>query len=283
MAHPLMLLLSLLVLFVPATAHEFHLPADIYENAAGEWSVEVLSSCRSPLLGVVTFQNTTAVVDWQEEGAPEMTISGQSAVPSLSMSALADFLTKDGHELSYTVCEHQENYLGTPQRPVQVADMTTTYMRTYSGELNSPPGGSTCDGTSQRSVFIQALGAPFKTTNNKAWRVQEALYAIEIIIDTRGVKGACVGKRNTGALDSVLESKKVSRKRRAHRLLNSGVVVSKADEMTAENGIVTLRFIRRTSSVQSWFLRYNSPIVFAIVFITYRGVHAFFSARASRS
>ncbi|CAJ1028687.1 hypothetical protein Q4I30_004935 [Leishmania utingensis] len=280
MARSFVFLMSILVLATAATARELHLPADIYDNAAGEWSVEVVSLCRLPLLGTVTFKNTTAVVAWQDEGAPEMRISRQSTKSSMSVSALAEFLTKDNQKLFYAVCESQENYLATSRRPAQVAGMTTTYMKTYSGVLGRSSDESTCDSVSEHTIAIQALGAPFKRSKGKEWRMQESLYVIEIIIDTRNIKGGCAG---TGVSDTALANKKRSWKRRAHRTLSSSAVVSKADEMTAENGIVTLRFIRRSEAHQPWFLRYYTSILFATIFITYRVVHSFFSARAAKS
>ncbi|KAG5475760.1 hypothetical protein CUR178_03473 [Leishmania enriettii] len=283
MARALVFALSLLVLAAAVNARELHLPADIYDNAAGEWSVEVTSSFRLPLFGSVTFQNTTAVVNWQEEGAPVMIISRQSPDSSLSMAALADFLTRDGHELSYAVCGRQDNYLSTPQRPTQVAGMTMTYMVAYSGVPSRSLAGGTCDNTSERTVTIQALGEPFKPKSGKEWYMREALYTIDIIVDTINMEGTCVDMRGTGASNPVRENKKRPRKRRAHRTLRSGLVVSKADEMAAENGVVTLRFIRRSAAHQPWFLRHYTPIVFAATFITYRIVHSFCSARAAES
>ncbi|KAG5475242.1 hypothetical protein LSCM1_03353 [Leishmania martiniquensis] len=283
MARALIFALSLVALSAAATARELHLPADIYDNAAGEWSVELVSSCRLPLLGSVTFQNTTAVVDWQEQGAPEMVISGQPLASSLSVAALAGFLTKDSHELSYAACERQDNYLPTPQRPTQLAGVTTTYMMAYFGVLSSSHRGSTCDTTSERAVTIQALGAPFKPTSGKEWHMQEALYAIEVIIDTKNIEGTCAGRKVTKALESVPQNEKRPRKRRAHRTLMTGMVVSKADAMTAENGVVTLRFIRRSAAHQPWLSRYYTSILFATIFIAYRIVHSFCSARAANS
>ncbi|CAJ1989871.1 protein of unknown function - conserved [Leishmania donovani] len=283
MARTLLFLLSILVIAAAATAHELHLPADIYDHAAGEWSVELVSSCRLPLLGSVTFHNNTAVVEWKEVGAPEMKISGRSATSSLSVAALSDFLTKDSHELSYVMCERQENYLATPQRPVQVAGMTTTYIKAYSGVLSSSSDGSTCDGSSERTIAIQALGAPFTPSKGKAWQMKEALYAIDIVLDTRNVEGTCASKRGAGMSDAALGNDKRSRKRRAHRTLSSGMAVSTADAMTAENGIVTLRFIRRSAAHQPWFIRYYTPIVFATIFIMYRMAHSFSYTRAAKS
>lgn len=283
MVRALLLLLSILVLAAAATAHELHLPGDIYDHAAGEWSVEMVSSCRSPLLGTVTFLNTTAVVEWKEAGGPEVKISGRPSTSLLSVAALSDFLTKDSHVLSYTVCERQENYLATPQRPLQVAGMTTTYIKAYSGVLSSSSDGSTCDATSERTIAIQALGTPFVPSKGKEWRMQEALYAIDIILDTRNVEGTCASKRGAGASEAVPGNDKRSRKRRAHRTLNSGMIVSMADAMATENGIVTLRFIRRSATHQPWFMRYYTPIVFATIFIMYRLAHSFSYARAAKS
>ncbi|GET89650.1 hypothetical protein, conserved [Leishmania tarentolae] len=283
MARSLAFLLSVMMIAASTTAHELHLPADIYDHAAGEWSVEVVSSCRPPLVGTVTFQNTTAVVEWKEAGAPEVRISGRPAKSVLSVAALADFLTRDSRELSYTLCEHQENHLSTLKRPFQVTGMTTTYMKAYSGVLSSSSERSTCESTSERTISYLALGSPFMPNKGEEWRMQEALYAIEIILDTRNVEGTCALKRGPDALDAMLGSEKRSRKRRAHRTFSSGMALSMADEMTAENGVVTVRFIRRSEAYQPWFIRYYTPILFATIFILYRMVHSFFYSRAAKS
>ncbi|KAK7198534.1 hypothetical protein NESM_000815100 [Novymonas esmeraldas] len=284
MARALVFLLGLVLLAAGAAALELHLPAEIYDNAAGDWSVEVISSCRPSLLGTVTLLNTTAVVEWQDDGAPEMRISGQSAKSSLSAAALAHFVATESLEVSYALCEREENYLATPQRPAQVSGMATTYLTAYSGVLRTAADGGACDGTGERNVAIHAMGAPLAPSHTKEWRVQEALHVIEIVIDTRGMEGTCANAQaGEGPIDATAtENKKRSRKRRAQRFLSSGAVVSAADEMIVDNGIVALRLIRRSSTHQPWFLRYYSPLMFATIFIVYRIVHSFFSARAAK-
>lgn len=284
MARVLLLLLGLVATLVAAaTASELHLPADIYDNAAGEWSVEVLSACRAPLLGSVTFLNTTAQVQWQDATAPEMRISGQPTKAALSAAALAEFMTKDGREYLYSVCDQQENYLATPQRPTQQSGMLTTYVKTYSGVLRGDGEGDACDGAAERNVAVYAVGAPLRPSAGKDWRMQEALYVIEVVIETKNVAATCASKHGAAAADAAQEGKKRQRKRRAHRTLSTGAVVSQADEMVMENGVVTLRFVRRTVAHQPWYLRFYSPLMFATIFIIYRVVHTFSSTRAAKS
>lgn len=264
-------------------AQDIQLPADVYDNAAGEWNVEVLSSCRSPTYGTVKFQNTTARIEWEDETAPDATISGQFTDAPLSLAALADFMTKEGKEYTYRTCEHQENYLATPQRPVSVAHLTNTYMTMYTGVLSTSQAAPECTAATNRNVVIQALGSPLKANTKGQWRMQEALHTIEIVVETRELDGTCAHMRSSEATETALEGKKRSRKHRTGRSFNSASVVSQADEALTENGVVIVRLIRRSASPQSWTVRYYTPILFAVIVISYRVVHSFVSTRAAKT
>lgn len=265
------------------SAQDIQLPAAVYDNAAGEWGVEVLSSCRSPTYGTVKVQNTTARVEWEDEGAPDVMISGQSAESPLSLAALADFMSKDGKEYVYTTCEHQENYLATPQRPGAAAQLTSTYMTMYTGVLAAAGDGTDCTSGTHRNVVVQALGAPPKATSQGQWRLQEALYAIEVVIETKDLDGTCAHMRSAEVVDTALESKRRSRKRRTGRGFTSASATSQADEALTESGTVTIRFIRRTAAASPWAVRYYTPILFASIVIIYRVVHSFVSAKTAKS
>jgi hypothetical protein len=271
-----------ITVWTAASAQDIQIPAALYDNAAGEWSVEVLSSCRPPTYGTVKFQNTTARVEWEDEGAPDVLISGQSTDAPLSLAALAEFMTKEDKEYSYETCEHQENYVATPQRPVTVARMTSTYVTMYTGVLsNSNKKG--CGVESDRSVVIYALGSPLKANDKGPWRLQEALHAIDIVVETKDLAGTCAHMRSTEAAETALEGRRRSRKHRTGRSFNSVSVASQADEILTENGVVTVRLIRRSAAAPSWAMRYYTPIVFATIVIVYRVAHSFMSTRAAKT
>lgn len=279
----LTVVLTMVLFTTTVRAQNIQLPAAIYDNAAGEWAVEVLSSCRSPTYGKVEFQNTTAHVQWDDEDVPDMQISGQPTDAPLSLAAVAEFMTKDGQEYSYKTCELQENYLATPQRPATVAQMTSTYMTMYTGVLSPFAVAANCAASADRTVMIQALGTPFKAGDKGQWRLQEALQFIEIIVETRNLAGTCARIRSTDAADTTLNRKRRSRKHRSGRGFNSAGAVSQADEALMENGVLTIRFVRRSGATPSWATRYYTPIVFATIVIVYRVVHSFVSTKAAKT
>ncbi|KPA73549.1 putative mitochondrial hypothetical protein [Leptomonas pyrrhocoris] len=265
------------------SAQDIQLPAVIYDNAAGEWNVEVLSSCRSPTYGTIKFQNTTARVEWEDEGVPDVLISGQSTDAPLSLAALAGFMSKDGKEYSYMTCEHQENYLSTPQRPQSVAQLSSTFMTMYTGVLSSSTRQWSCSSGVERNVVIEAFGGPLKANSPGQWKVQEALYWIEIVVETKDLVGTCAHMRSTAAAETTLESKRRSRKHRTSRGFNSVSVAAQADEALTESGIVTIRFIRRSGTAASWITRYHTIIVFTTIVVVFRVVHSFVSTRAAKT
>ncbi|KPI85193.1 hypothetical protein ABL78_5738 [Leptomonas seymouri] len=266
-----------------ASAHDIQLPTAIYDNAAGEWSVEVLSSCRSPTYGTVKFQNTTARIEWEVGGAPDVLISGQSPDTLLSLAGLAEFMSKDGKGYSYKTCEHQENYLATPQRPQAVAHLSSSYMTMYTGVLSSSTDERGCTPSTDRNVVIQALGGPLKDSNKGQWRVQEALYSIEIVVETADLDGTCAHTQSAELAETALESKRRSRKRRTGRGFSSSSAAIEMDGPLAEHGIVTIRFIRRNAAASSWMVRYYTPIAFVTIMVAYRVVRSFVSTRAEKT
>lgn len=274
---------ALVALCTAVNAHDIQLPAAIYDYAAGEWGVEVLSPCRSPAYGAVHFQNTTARIEWEEEGAADVVVSGESAEAALSLAALAAFMSKDGREYSYTTCEHQENYLATPQRPGGASPMTSTHMVMYTGVLSTAGAAKSCTDDLRRNVMVHALGAPAKATKGGQWRMQEALYMIEMVIDTKDLEATCAHTRSADVAEAVPDGRRRSRKHRGGRGFGAPGAASQADEALTESGTVTVRFIRRSAAAPSWAVRYYTPILFATIVIIYRVVHSFVATKTAKS
>lgn len=274
-----LLLSSIWLCALLASSYELQIPSEVYENARGTWSVEFLSACRPPTYGEVTFENTTATVKWSAETeVPPIIISGVSTESSLSLGGLAPFMAKDGVEHSYTICETQDNYLATPRRPRQVATMTSTYLKEYTGLLATAQSGEVCSPAAPRTVSIRVMGMPLPPPpSSSKWELHEALYTIEMTLSTKGLDDACSVKRS--AVEPVSENKKRSRRRRLHRSTDTGAVTSEADEVAAERGLVVVRFVRRSFQQLPFFQRYNGVMLFGFMFIFYRVIYSFFSNR----
>ncbi|EPY15669.1 hypothetical protein STCU_11842 [Strigomonas culicis] len=267
--------LLLLAFSFSAGAEELALPNEMTAHMGGSWQVELLSPCASAIMeGTANFENETVELLWKERAAPTPIVPVNGT--HLNVGALTALCTESSAAVYYQICDVTENYMHTPARPSGDKKMQFSYMREYSGVLTRSATPVACTDDMERTMHIRLFGQPFPPADSATFKQKNAVQYAEIMVNTKELEGSCaVGPAATTA------SEAKPKKRRAHKM-TGGAAVSATSEAPVMRGYATLRLTRKSPIVGSFYERYNSILIFVVVFTVSQLTRSFFMNRASK-
>ncbi|CCW61027.1 unnamed protein product [Phytomonas sp. EM1] len=256
-------LLSFIVIF-GNNVDAAELPLRIFSQLGGEWKVEVTSPCTFFTDGNVSFSNQSASLKWKDAKVNNLVTritSGKEGVDTLSLDGLNPFLVNGKRSVSYKICEFQKNQLETLSRPLYGLDMMATELTQYSGVMDG-----NCDLANKRTIFIRTLGIPVEGKKVNALKQKDALQYVEVLVDIQKLPNTCFVAPAEGA-----EGNKPRRVKR--RGLRTGSIESDSVDELSKNGLVSIRFSKKSPPRRTFFEKYKTSFTFMIVFLGFRLVN----------